>query len=52
MMITSQKATDLYLAALETEGKSPRYIDWLKTWLSYVNRYMQGAYGQDFNEAG
>ncbi len=27
MMITLQKATDYYLATLETEGKSPRYID-------------------------
>jgi hypothetical protein len=26
MMITLQKATNLYLSTLETEGKSPRYI--------------------------
>ena len=31
MMITLQKATDFYLATLETDGKGPRYIDWLKT---------------------
>jgi site-specific recombinase XerD len=47
MMITLQKATDYYLATLETEGKSPRYIDWLKTRLIYFNRYMQETYGQD-----
>jgi len=48
MMITIQKATGLYLATLETEGKSPRYIDFLKTRLRYFNRYIQDVYGQDF----
>jgi hypothetical protein len=47
MMITLQKATDYYLATLETEGKSPRYIDFLKTRLCYFNRYMQETYSQD-----
>ena len=47
MMITLPKATDYYLATLETEGKSPRYIDWLKTRLSYFNRYMHETYGKD-----
>jgi site-specific recombinase XerD len=47
MMITLRKATDYYLSTLETEGKSPRYIDWLKTRLNYFNRYMQEIYGQD-----
>lgn len=37
MMITIDKAIDLYLATLETEGKSPRYIDWLKPRLLYFN---------------
>ena len=46
-MITLQKATDYYLAQLETEDKSPRYIDWLRTRLSYFNRYMRETYGQD-----
>ncbi len=31
LMITIDRATGLYLATLETEGKSPRYIDWLST---------------------
>jgi hypothetical protein len=48
MMITLQKATDFYLATLATEGKSPRYIDWLKTRLKYFNRYIQEQYGNDF----
>jgi site-specific recombinase XerD len=47
MMITLQKATDYYIATLETEGKSPRYIDFLKTRLRYFNRYIQETYGQD-----
>jgi hypothetical protein len=47
MMITLQKATDYYLATLETEGKSPRYIDFLNTRMRYFNRYMQETYGKD-----
>ena len=47
MMITLQKATDYYIATLETEGKSPRYIDFLKTRLRYFNRYIQETYRQD-----
>jgi hypothetical protein len=47
MMITLQKATDYYLSTLETEGKSPHYIDFLKTKLCYFNRYMQETYSQD-----
>ena len=47
MMITLQKATGLYLAIIGTEGKSPRYIDFLKTRLCYINRYMQETYSQD-----
>jgi hypothetical protein len=31
MTITLEWATDFYLATLETEGKSPHYIDWFKT---------------------
>jgi site-specific recombinase XerD len=48
MMITLQKATDFYLATLATEGKSPRYIDWLQTRLKYFNQYIQEVYGKDF----
>jgi site-specific recombinase XerD len=48
MMITLQKATDFYLTTLETEGKSPRYIDWLRTRLKFFNKYMQDIYGKDY----
>jgi len=41
MMITIDKAIDLYLATLETEGKSPRYIGWLRPRLLYFNVYIQ-----------
>lgn len=36
MMITLEKAIGIHLATLETEGKSPRYIDWLKTRLRFL----------------
>lgn len=44
MAITVLKATDLYLATSETEGKSPRYIDWLRTRLRYFNQYLKTAH--------
>ena len=31
MVISFDKASELYQSTLVTEGKSPRYIDWLKT---------------------
>lgn len=49
MMITLDKAMELYLATLETEGKSPRYVDWLKTRLRYFSTYIEGAYGSGFS---
>jgi hypothetical protein len=48
MMITLQKATTLYLSTLETERKSPRYIDWLRTRLKFFNNYIEDTYGTDF----
>lgn len=42
MMIMIDKATDLYLATLETEGKNPRYVDWLKTRLRFFNGTLKG----------
>jgi site-specific recombinase XerD len=47
-MVTLHKATNLYLSTLETEGKSPRYIDWLRTRLRYFNNYIEDTYGSDF----
>ncbi len=40
MMISLEKGIELYLATLETEGKSPRYIDWLKTRLRYFSNFI------------
>ena len=48
MMITLNKAIELYLATLETEGKSPRYIDWLRTRLRFFSVYIQDIYGPDY----
>jgi len=46
MMISLEKAIEQYLATLETEGKSPRYIDWLKDRLRYFCAYMHKAQGE------
>jgi hypothetical protein len=48
MMVTLSKATQLYLLTLATEGKSPRYIDWLKTRLRFFNDYIENIYGPVF----
>jgi hypothetical protein len=47
MMITIEKAIDLYLAALETEGRSPRYIGWLRPRLMYFNEYIHRTNGEN-----
>ena len=49
MMITLDKATELYLATLETEGKSPRYVDWLKTRLRYFKFISRECMERDLN---
>jgi integrase/recombinase XerD len=46
MMVSLEKCMDLYLTILATEGKSPRYIDWLATRLRYFNNYMVETYGE------
>ena len=48
MMITLDKAIELYLTTIETEGKSPRYIEWLKTRLRFFSIYIQDVHGQGF----
>jgi site-specific recombinase XerD len=48
MIITIDRAIDLYLSTLETEGKSPRYIDWLKTRLRFFSDYIQTANSGEF----
>ena len=40
MMIAIDKAIDLFLSTLETEGKSPRYVDWLKSRLRFFSNYL------------
>jgi hypothetical protein len=39
-MITIDKALELFLATLDSEGKSPRYIDWLRPLLLYFYNYL------------
>ncbi len=41
-----EKAIDLYLATLATEGKSPRYLDWLKDRLRYFTTYLHKTQGE------
>ena len=48
-MISFDKASKLYLSTLATEGKSPRYIDWLKTRLRYFGDFLNRAYGEHFS---
>jgi hypothetical protein len=48
MMIPFDKASELYLSTLETEGKSPRYIAWLKTRLRFFDDYLKRTYGEGF----
>src|SRR5271157_285460 len=48
MIITIDRASDLYLATLGTEGKSPRYIDWLKTRLRFFCDYIHKTNGDDY----
>jgi len=47
-MISFDKASELYLSTLATEGKSPRYIDWLKTRLRYFDNFLTRTYGGNF----
>ena len=47
-MKSFDKASELFLSTLATEGKSPRYIDWLKTRLRYFGDFLKRTYGADF----
>ena len=49
MMISLDKGIELYLAAMETEGKSPRYIDWLKTRLRFFSDFMRQTHGENYS---
>jgi site-specific recombinase XerD len=48
MMDTLERAIELYLSTLATEGKSPRYIDWLKTRLKYFSNFIRQTHGEGF----
>ena len=48
MMISLHKAIELYLSTLATEGKSLRYIDWLKTRLRFFNGFIHQIHGENF----
>ena len=48
LMVTLEKSIELYLSTLATEGKSPRYISWLKTRLRFFTTYIKETYGEGF----
>lgn len=48
MMVSLDKSIELYLSTLATEGKSPRYIDWLKTRLRFFGDFMKKTYTDGF----
>jgi site-specific recombinase XerD len=48
MMVSLDRAIELYLSTLATEGKSPRYIDWLKTRLKFFSNFIQQTHGASF----
>ncbi len=45
--ITLEKGIQLYLSTLETEGKSPRYIKWLRERLQLFIKQMHDTYGEE-----
>lgn len=47
-MISFDKASELYLSTLATEGKSPRYIDLLEMRLQYFGDFLTPTFGKDF----
>jgi site-specific recombinase XerD len=49
MTISLEKGIELYLSTLATEGKSPRYILWLKDRLRYFTNFIRRTYGEDFS---
>lgn len=48
MRMSLEKAIEIYLATLATEGKSPRYISWLKTRLRYFTDFIHQTQEKDF----
>ncbi len=48
MTISLERGIELYLATLATEGKSPRYIGWLKDRLRYFTNFMRQTQEEGF----
>jgi site-specific recombinase XerD len=48
MTVSLDKGIELYLSTLATEGKSPRYIDWLATRLRYFHNFIKQTYGEEY----
>jgi site-specific recombinase XerD len=48
MMISLETGIEYYLTTLATEGKSPNYIDWLRTRLRYFREYIERTQEQPF----
>jgi len=48
MTVTLERAIELYISTLATEGKSPRYLDWLKTRLKFFIKFIQQTQGDNF----
>ena len=46
MMVPIEKCIEMYLSTLETEGKSLRYIGWLRDRLRYFCEFMQKHHGE------
>jgi site-specific recombinase XerD len=49
MAIQLEKCIQIYLSTLETEGKSPRYLDWLRTRLQYFTAFVHKVHGEGFS---
>lgn len=47
-MVSLERAIELYLSTLASEGKSPRYIDWLKTRLKFFSNFVKQTYGDEY----
>ncbi len=45
-MIPLDRGIEFYLSTLETEGKSPSYIEWLDRRLGYFRVFMEKAHGR------
>jgi len=49
LSMSIEKAIELYLATLATEGKSPRYLEWLRDRLRYFTNHLHKEVGDVFH---